>query len=73
MIEAYLRIFVNYEKNNWTRLLPIAEFTYNNAKNINTDHTPFELNCDYYPRISYQKDIDLYFKSKSAKELSTKL
>ena len=48
-MEAYLRAFVNFEQNDWARLLPMAEFAYNNAKNASTGHTPFELNCGYHP------------------------
>ena len=44
-MEAYLQAFVNFEQNNWARLLLIAEFAYNNAKNASTSFTPFELNC----------------------------
>jgi hypothetical protein len=28
-LEAYLRMFVNYEQDDWVELLPTAEFTYN--------------------------------------------
>ena len=72
-MEAYLRAFVNFEQNDWARLLPMAEFTYNNAKNASTGHTPFELNCGYHPRISYKEYVDLRFKSKSANELLLEL
>ena len=47
-MEAYLWAFVNFKQNNWARLLPMAEFAYNNAKNASTSHTPFELNCLYH-------------------------
>ena len=40
-MEAYLRAFVNFEQNDRARLLPMAEFAYNNAKNASTGHTPF--------------------------------
>lgn len=36
IMEVYLQVFVNCKQNNWARFLPIAEFAYNNAKNINT-------------------------------------
>ena len=48
-MEAYLRVFVNFEQNDWTWLLPIAEFAYNNAKNASTNFMPFKLNCGYHP------------------------
>ena len=72
-IEAYLRAFVNFEQNDWVRLLPMAKFAYNNAKNASTGHTPFELNCGYHPRVSYEENIDPRSKSKSADELSAEL
>ena len=72
-MEAYLRAFVNFEQNDWARLLPMAEFAYNNAKNASTGHTPFELNCGYHPRVSYKEDLDPCSKSKTAEELSPEL
>ena len=73
MMEAYLRTFVNWEQDNWARLLPMAEFTYNNAKNPSTGHTSFELNCSYHPRVSFKEDIDPRSKSRSADKLARKL
>ena len=71
-MEAYLQAFVNFEQNDWARLLPMAEFAYNNAKNASTDHTPFKLNCGYHPYV-FEEDINLCSWSKMAKELSSKL
>ncbi len=51
----------------------MAEFAYNNAKNASTGHTPFELNCGYHSRASYEEDIDPCSQSKSADELATEL
>ena len=51
----------------------MAEFTYNNAKNASTGHTPFELNCGYHPRMSYEEDVDPRSQSKSADKLSADL
>ena len=72
-MEAYLRAFVNFEQNDWARLLPMAEFAYNNAKNASTGHTLFELNCGYHPRMSYEEDVDPHSQSKSADKLSAEL
>ena len=47
----------------------MAKFVYNNAKNASTGYTPFELNYDYYPRVSYKENIDPRSQSKSADEL----
>ena len=35
-LEQYLRIYCNYEQDNWSKLLPLAEFAYNNAPNAST-------------------------------------
>ena len=72
-MEAYLRAFVNFKQNDPARLLPMAEFTYNNAKNASTGHTYFELNCGHYPRILYKKDVDPCSQSKLADKLSAEL
>ncbi len=51
----------------------MAEFTYNNAKNTSTGHTPFELNCDYHPRVSFEEDVDSSSRSRLANELAEEL
>ena len=51
----------------------MAEFAYNNAKNASTGFTPFELNCRYHPRVSYEEDLDPRSKSRTAEELSSEL
>jgi IS30 family transposase len=33
-LEQYLRIYCNYQQDNWSELLPLAEFAYNNALSI---------------------------------------
>ncbi len=43
-MEAYLRAFVNFEQNNWARLLPIAKFAYNNTKNASIGYMTFKFN-----------------------------
>ena len=57
MIEAYLRAFVNFEQNDWAKFLLIAEFAYNNAKNVSTSHIFFEWNCSYHLGMSYKKTL----------------
>ena len=73
IMEVYLWVFVNFEQNDWARLLPMAEFAYNNAKNTNTSHTPFELNCNYHPWMLYKEEVNPRSQSKSADELSKEL
>ncbi len=71
-MEAYLRAFVNFKQNDWARLLPMAEFAYNNVKNASTGHIPFEFNCSFHPRAFYKEDVDSHSQSKSADKLATK-
>ena len=72
-MEARLSAFVNFEYNNWARLLLIAEFTYNNVKNASTGYTLFELNCNYHPLISYKENVDPCCKSKLVDDLANDL
>ena len=72
-MEAYLQVFVNFKQNDWARLLPVAEFAYNNAKNTSTGYTPFELNCGYHLRFSYEENLDPCSKSRTAEDLSSEL
>ena len=72
-MEAYLRVFVNFEQNDRVRLLPMAEFAYNNAKNASTGYTLFKFNCGYHPWVSYKEDLDPRSESKTAEELSSEL
>lgn len=60
---------MNFEQNNLAKRILMAEFALNNVKNVSTSHTPLQLNCGYYPHLSYKKDISLYSRSKIAKKL----
>ncbi len=51
----------------------MAEFAYNNAKNASTGHTPFELNCGYHPRVSFEEDVNSRSRSCSANKLAEEL
>jgi transposase InsO family protein len=48
-LEQYLRIFCNYQQDNWQELLPLAEFAYNNSVHASTGMTPFSANHGYHP------------------------
>ena len=71
-MEAYFKAFVNFEQNDWTRLLSMADFAYNNARNTSISYTPFNLNFGYNPWVSYKEDVDLCSQSKLAGELLAK-
>jgi hypothetical protein len=50
-LEAYLRVFVNQEQDDWAKLLSIAEFAYNNSIHSATGETPFYANMLRHPKI----------------------
>ena len=64
---------MNFEQNDWAKLLLMAKFAYNNAKNLSTGYTPFELNCGYHPCVSFEKDTNPRSQSKLANNLLAKL
>ena len=51
----------------------IAEIAYNNAKNANTGHILFELNCDFYPQVFFEDDVNPCSRSRSANKLANEL
>jgi len=51
-LEQYLRIYCNYQQDNWVDLLPLVEFAYNNASSATTGVSPFFANKGYHPNIS---------------------
>src|ERR1700761_4210315 len=58
-LEQYLRIFTNYQQDNWSSLLPLAEFSYNNAPSATTGVSPFFANKGYDPAITIHPEYEL--------------
>ena len=58
-LEQYLRIYCNYQQDNWSSLLPLAEFTYNNTPNESTGTSPFFANKGYHPNITIHPEREL--------------
>src|SRR5271154_6906219 len=55
-LEQYLPIHCNYQQNDWSDWLPIAEFTYNNAESSATGTTPFFANKGYHRELPTYPD-----------------
>ena len=53
-IGAFLWHYVNYQQDNWTDWLLVAEFQYNDKKHAATRKTPFKLN---FGRHSWKGDL----------------
>ena len=58
-LEQYLQIFCNYQQDNWSSLLPLGEFTYNNAPAASTGVSPFFANKGYHPNIIVHPKCEL--------------
>jgi hypothetical protein len=50
LLEQYLRGYCNYQQDDWSNLLTMAEFAYNNTISSTTRMTPFFANYGYHPR-----------------------
>ena len=48
-LETYLRLFASNKPEEWSRLLPMAEFVHNSATHSITQRTPFSLMMGYEP------------------------
>jgi hypothetical protein len=59
MLEQYLRTFCNFQQDNWSSLLPLAEFAYNNAPNETTGVSPFFANKGYHPNLTVHPERDM--------------
>ena len=52
-MEQYLRMYVNYQQDDWVGWLPMAEFAINNAVSESTKVSPFFANHGFHPRMSF--------------------
>ena len=53
-LEQYLQLFVNKRQDDWVRLLPFAEFQYNNHVHSATQQPPFLLDTRWVPRMGFE-------------------
>jgi hypothetical protein len=58
-LEQYLRCYCNFQQDNWSMLLPLAEFAYNNAPSETTGTSPFFANKGYHPDITVHPEHDM--------------
>jgi len=58
-LEQYLRIYCGYHQNDWSKLLPLAEFAYNNSPSDTTGISPFYANKGYNPDIAVHPERDI--------------
>ena len=58
-LEQYLQVYCNYQQDNWSLLLPLIEFAYNNAPSATTGISPFFANKGYHPNLAIHPERDL--------------
>ena len=58
-LEQYLRHYCSYQQDNWSELLPLAEFAYNNTPSTTTGISPFFANKGYNPSLQVHPERDL--------------
>ena len=51
-LKQYLHVYCNYQQDNWSKLLLLAEFAYNNALSTTTGVFLFFTNKRYHPNIT---------------------
>src|SRR5258707_1133375 len=53
-IEAYLRVFVSHQQDDWADWLPLVEFAYNNKVHTATHRTLFKLDTGQHPHLGVE-------------------
>jgi hypothetical protein len=54
VLEHYLRCTINYHQDNWSKLLAMAKFDYNNTVHSSTQQTLFFANHGLNPKFNIQ-------------------
>jgi len=58
-LKQYLCVYCNYQQDNWSKLLSLVEFAYNNALSATTGVSPFFTNKGYHPNITVHSKCDI--------------
>ena len=59
VLEQYLWAYTNYQQDDWSSLLPLAEFAYNNATNKTTGISPFYANKGYHLGLAVEPNASI--------------
>ena len=72
IVKQYLKCYVNYQQNNWIKLLLTAQFTYNNSTQTSTEISSFQAEYDKNMQIN-SKMIKLKKNNKQAIQQDKKM
>ena len=73
IIEQYLRIYCNYQQDDWSNLLSLVEFSYNNTQHASIDCSPFYANYGYNPQFNVDLRQFAKYPVPAAKEMADRL
>jgi Chromo (CHRromatin Organisation MOdifier) domain len=74
ILENYLRAYTSLEQMNWAKLLPSAEFAYNNSRSSTTKITPFMALYSYNPELRFDiKDTATLAETPAARDRIVRL
>ena len=66
-LEQYIQVYSNYQQDNWSELLLLAEFVYNNALSTTTGISPFFMNKGYHLNLTvHPEETSLLLKPDSS-------
>ena len=72
-VEQYLRIYCNYHQDNWSELLSLAKFSYNNTQHTSIGCSPFYANYSYNPQFNVELHPFSKYPVPTAKERAEQL
>ena len=59
ILKQYLCVYCNYQQNNWSKLLPLVKFVYNNALSATTSVSLFFSNKEYHLHITGHPECNI--------------
>src|SRR5258705_6228489 len=59
VLEQYLQAYTNYQQDDWSSLLLLAEFAYNNATTETTGFSPFFANKGYHRSLVAEPNVQV--------------
>jgi len=69
-VKVFLKHYINYRQDDWTKWLATAEFQYNDKKHAATGHSPFYVN---YRRHLWKGNLTVEMEIPSLEDLSKKM
>jgi len=59
ILEQYLCVYYDYQQDNWSELLPLAEFSYSDVPSTTTEISLFFANKGYHPNLDIYPERDI--------------